>query len=84
MRFAARIVLGLGLLPAAFSAAPLLWSVSGSFADGGTVSGSFLFDPATNAFSSINVVTTAGSVLGGSDTPCRTRVARASRLFSCS
>ena len=35
------------------------------FNDGGTASGSFDFDTETNAFSNVNIVTTAGSVLGG-------------------
>ena len=47
-------------------AAPLTWHLQGAtFPDGGTASGSFVYDAATNAYSSINIVTTGGTVLPG-------------------
>jgi len=52
------------LLPLTVSAAPVLWTFSGAtFSDGGTASGSFVYDADTNTYSSVNVTTTAGSVL---------------------
>jgi hypothetical protein len=53
-------------LSAAADAAPVVWTlVDGVLDDGGTASGSFVYDADTNTFSAINLVTTAGSVLGG-------------------
>lgn len=44
------------------SAAPIFWTVSGvTFFDGGTASGSFIFDDTTDQMSAINFTTTAGS-----------------------
>lgn len=60
----AAVVLCLGA-PAA--AAPLTWNISGMFNDGGTMSGSFVYNADTNIFTSIDVTTTAGSLLGGSN-----------------
>jgi hypothetical protein len=48
-------------------ASPLTWNISGTFNDGGTISGSFVYDADASLFSSIDVVTTAGSILGGAD-----------------
>ena len=39
---------------------PLTWTVNGVFRDGGTLTGSYVFDPATQLFSSISVVAGAG------------------------
>ena len=48
-------------------ASPLLWTIgSATLNDGGTASGSFVYDADTDTFSSINLVTTAGSTLSGS------------------
>jgi hypothetical protein len=44
----------------------ITWTVSGTFDDGGTVYGTYVYDATANLYSSINVTTTAGSVLGGS------------------
>jgi len=44
-------------------AAPVLYTLTGvTFGDGGTASGSFVYDSATNTYSSINITTTAGTV----------------------
>jgi hypothetical protein len=49
------------------NAAPILWTLDDvTFRDGGTASGSFIFDADTSIYSSIDVETTAGStVLSG-------------------
>ncbi len=52
-------------LAASASAGPLTWSITGLFNDGGTVSGSFVFDADTNAYSSIDVTTTDGTIRSG-------------------
>lgn len=53
-------------MPPAASADTVTWNLVGvTFNDGGTASGSFVYDATTNSFSSINIVTTAGTVLGG-------------------
>jgi hypothetical protein len=47
-------------------AASVQWALQGvQFNDGGTASGTFSYDADTNTYSSINVTTTGGSVLGG-------------------
>lgn len=46
----------------------ITWTLEGvTFTDGGTASGSFVFDANLDAYSSINIVTTNGSVFTGSD-----------------
>jgi hypothetical protein len=46
------------------SAIPITWTLQGvTFLDGGTASGSFVYDADTNTFSSINITTTAGTVV---------------------
>lgn len=40
----------------------LTYTVSGTFPDGGTFSGSFDYDSVTNRYSNVNIVTTPGSV----------------------
>ena len=61
-----KILLGLGVCSVFASAAPVVWTLSGvTFSDGGTASGSFIFDADTNTYSSINVTTTSGSVRSG-------------------
>jgi len=48
------------------SANPILWSLVGvTFNDGGTASGSFVYDADTNTYSNISVTTTEGSAFGG-------------------
>ena len=50
----------------AASATPLLWTLNGLvFDDGGTASGSFVYDADSHHFSAINLATTAGSILPG-------------------
>jgi hypothetical protein len=47
-------------------AAPLTWHLQGAiFGDGGTATGSFVYDAATDAYSAINIVTTVGTALPG-------------------
>jgi len=54
-----------GMIPTA-SADQVTWVLSGvTFSDGGTASGSFVYNADTNTYSSINITTTAGSILGG-------------------
>ena len=53
------------LLAASASADQLTWDITGHFGDGGTISGSFVYDADLNQFSSIDVTTSAGSVLSG-------------------
>ena len=61
-----RFLFLVGLLSVSASAAPLLWTLSGvTFADGGTASGSYIYDATTNTYSSVHVITTAGSRLPG-------------------
>jgi len=44
-------------------AAPVLWTLSGvTFADGGTASGSFVYDATTNTYSAINVTSAGGTL----------------------
>jgi hypothetical protein len=63
---AARVVSLLAILTTAASANVLIWTVSNAtFDDGGTLNGSFGYDADLNAFSSINLITTPGSLLGG-------------------
>jgi len=45
--------------------APGSWTISANFADGGTLTGSFVVDPLTSAVSTWNLVTTTGSTLAG-------------------
>ena len=53
-------------VPSVASADGITWSLSGvTFADGGTASGSFVYDAVTNTVSSVNIVTTAGTTFGG-------------------
>jgi hypothetical protein len=54
------------LLPAGALAGPVTWTLQGvTFADGGTATGSFVYDATANLYSSINLITTAGSKLNG-------------------
>lgn len=58
--------LALSFLAVSASAAPLVWTLQGvTFTDGGTASGSFMYDAATNTYSNVNITTTAGSVRTG-------------------
>jgi len=48
------------------ASAMTVWNLAGvSFDDGGTASGSFAYDAASNAYSNINLVTTAGAIFPG-------------------
>jgi hypothetical protein len=60
------ILAALTALSLAASAAPVRWDLVGfAFNDGGTASGSFVFDADTSTYSSIDIVTTPGSLLSG-------------------
>ncbi|HEY3348398.1 MAG TPA: hypothetical protein VGM13_01315 [Thermoanaerobaculia bacterium] len=63
MRKALLALFVLGLTSAA-SANPVIWTLNGvTFTDGGTASGSFVYNADTNTYSSVNITTTAGSVI---------------------
>ena len=50
------------VLSGSAAAAPVTWTLDGvAFDDGGTASGSFVYDAATNTYSAISITTTAGS-----------------------
>ncbi|MFC5344671.1 IPTL-CTERM sorting domain-containing protein [Brevundimonas staleyi] len=44
-------------------AVPVQWTINGTFQDGGTIGGTFIYDYDTNTYSSINITTTAGTTL---------------------
>lgn len=53
-------------VPSIASADGVAWDLSGvTFDDGGTASGSFVYDAATNTYSSIDIITAGGSAFGG-------------------
>src|SRR5262249_28302322 len=54
----------LALSTAAY-AVPLQWTISATFEDGGTASGSFVYDATANLFSQVNITTTTGSIRTG-------------------
>jgi hypothetical protein len=57
-----RLVAALTTLALAASATPITWNlVDVTFGDGSTASGRFVFDADTTTYSSINIVTTAGT-----------------------
>lgn len=52
----------LGILAIAASAKPVTWNLTNvTFMDGGTASGSFVYDASTQTYSAINITTTNGS-----------------------
>ena len=54
-------------LSASALAVPLMWTFNGvTFSDGGTASGSFVYDATTNTDSAVNITTTSGSSVTGS------------------
>lgn len=65
------LLLTFGLLlflsvPRTASADDVTWTLENvTFADGGTATGSFVYNADTNTFSSIDIVTTAGTAFGG-------------------
>ena len=69
MRLSLRIlftVCALGVCSRSALANPRLWTLAGvTFDDGGTASGSFVYDADLNQFSAVNVTTTTGAVLTG-------------------
>lgn len=57
-------VLGLAVFSVTASAIPVRWTLSGvTFSDGGTASGSFIYDADLNQYSNISITTTPGSVI---------------------
>lgn len=55
-------------IPAAAVADPVNWTLNGVTLSSGTASGSFTYDSDTDTFSNINIVTTAGTLPGGTYT----------------
>lgn len=66
-RFYKKILLGsvVWMFTVTAHAVPVNWTLSGTFDDGGTASGSFTYDADTNTYSAIAITTTAGSTRGG-------------------
>ena len=53
-------------VPSIASADGITWTLGGvTFEDGGTASGSFVYDALTNTFSNIDITTTSGSAFAG-------------------
>src|SRR5258708_25873795 len=53
-------------VPSIASADGIAWDLSGvTFDDGGTASGSFVYDATANTYSSIDIITTLGTAFGG-------------------
>jgi hypothetical protein len=64
MKIAMCAMLTVGYMNA--DAAPLRWNLDGgTFLDGGSANGSFVYDADTNTYSDIAINTTAGTILGG-------------------
>jgi hypothetical protein len=64
--FAAALLLAVLLIPSLASADGITWTLSNvNLLDGGTVTGSFNYNATTNAYSAINVSSTAGLFFGG-------------------
>ncbi len=64
MRKAALAVLALAFVAGSADAFPVVWQLSGvTFADGGTASGSFVYDASTNTYSAVNITTTPGTTI---------------------
>jgi MYXO-CTERM domain-containing protein len=60
------LALSLFVLSAAHAAAsPVTWQFTGVFADGGTASGSFVFNAGLDMYSAVNITTTTGSSFVG-------------------
>jgi hypothetical protein len=60
------LLLVLLCVPSIASADGITWTLSGvTFADGGTASGSFVYDALTNMYSSIDITTTSGPAFAG-------------------
>ncbi len=63
---AAAFLLAALLIPSVASADGITWTLNGvNLIDGGTVTGSFNYNANTNAYSAINVSSTAGLLFGG-------------------
>ena len=53
-------------VPSIASANGITWDLSGvTFSDGGTASGTFVYDAASNTYSSIGIITAGGPAFGG-------------------
>jgi hypothetical protein len=76
--FASLIFLSAGVI----SARPVTWTFSGvTLSDGGTMSGSFVYDADTNTYSSINITTSGGSQTGTTFAVAHTAVASSANFF---
>lgn len=65
-RMQAMLIIGAALFVGDACASSIMWTLSeATFNDGGTVSGTFDYNADTNAVSSIDIVTTAGTDSGG-------------------
>ncbi len=62
---AIRLAVLLACVGATAFGAPLKWSITGTFEDGGTITGSYSFDASTSTYSSVAVQTTEGSIRSG-------------------
>lgn len=63
---AAVAIIGLWITVGSALATPVKWTLANvTFADGGTASGSFVFDADTNVFSAIDMTTISGTVVTG-------------------
>ena len=66
LRFAIKVLCIAALSAPTTFAGPILWNLAGvAFDDGGTASGSFVYNADTNTFSSIHIITTSGSAFPG-------------------
>ena len=59
------LLVALATLATSLTAAPILWNLTGTFDDGGSASGSFVYDANLNAYSAVNIITTLGSIRTG-------------------
>lgn len=58
-----------GLFPACAMASPILWTFNNvTFIDGGTMTGSFVYDPDTSTESDVDIYTSDGSWYGNTET----------------
>lgn len=65
------VVMAFSVISVSASAVPLLWTLNGvNFNDGGTASGTFVYDADTTTYSAINITTTTGGVRTGATYAC--------------
>ncbi len=62
------LVIGLTAMSSTAVAAPVKWTlVDVTFSDGGTASGSFMYDADTNVFSAVDITTISGTLVTGAN-----------------